>query len=419
MLKYTFPIPFRILYTIGMIAFFIVASSPLTSCRKEVENDTDTIHVLDRYYNTFATTEYINDSTLELVLTRGQCDSIFMHSGYRDLRNQDALRYRDGKMGCSMNQNELVSNINIDFNDAYTTVYSGDLYDIDVYVASSEEFNSDTMDKVSFARVTLHDTGLNYVQINTVVGLRFDDVGQGVGLRRKNYFWGQIGAFIKRKSTIQNVPSFTVNADTIYEGGTIKFTNTSSPTPTSVMWDFGDKIGTSTDLNPEYSYWEPGTFTVTMTAIFPDKSEKRTSQEIVVKSAPTSVEISKVEVRLFPTTNLTDTTDWDKGSGPDLYLDIMDMTTYESIQITSVKKDVDKNANSVIFNLSQKIVSSELGGGLVFHLYDEDVNNDGGAMDDWLGSLHANFGQPIGYPSNFTYTNSTEDLKIKVYFDWK
>ncbi|MTK64044.1 MAG: PKD domain-containing protein, partial [Methanobacterium sp.] len=42
-------------------------------------------------------------------------------------------------------------------------------------------------------------------------------------------------------------------------------TDTSSNTPTSWLWDFGDGA-TSTDQNPVHVYNTPGTYTVTLTA---------------------------------------------------------------------------------------------------------------------------------------------------------
>ena len=64
-----------------------------------------------------------------------------------------------------------------------------------------------------------------------------------------------------------NDASFTASADNVCEGSTIVFTNTSTPTPASVTWDFGD--GTfSTQLNPTKTYGAAGTYTVKMVADF-------------------------------------------------------------------------------------------------------------------------------------------------------
>ncbi len=54
-------------------------------------------------------------------------------------------------------------------------------------------------------------------------------------------------------------------------GTAVNFTNTSLPTPSSVLWDFGDGPGpgsTSTALNPVKIYNTPGVYTVTLTGFF-------------------------------------------------------------------------------------------------------------------------------------------------------
>lgn len=64
-----------------------------------------------------------------------------------------------------------------------------------------------------------------------------------------------------------NDATFTTSADNICEGSSITFTNTSTPTPVSVHWDFGD--GTfSTQLSPVKTWLTQGNYTVKMVANF-------------------------------------------------------------------------------------------------------------------------------------------------------
>ncbi len=54
-------------------------------------------------------------------------------------------------------------------------------------------------------------------------------------------------------------------------GTSVNFTNTSLPTPSSVLWDFGDGPGagsTSTALNPVKVYTTPGNYLITLTSTF-------------------------------------------------------------------------------------------------------------------------------------------------------
>ena len=65
---------------------------------------------------------------------------------------------------------------------------------------------------------------------------------------------------------IAPVANFTANTTTGSAPLNVQFTDTSSNTPTSWLWDFGDGT-TSTSQNPDHIYSEPGTYNVTLTAI--------------------------------------------------------------------------------------------------------------------------------------------------------
>ena len=53
---------------------------------------------------------------------------------------------------------------------------------------------------------------------------------------------------------------------------TVQFTLSASGSPTSLLWDFGDG-GTSTESNPSYTYIIPGTYSVILTAKYPEGSK--------------------------------------------------------------------------------------------------------------------------------------------------
>ena len=70
---------------------------------------------------------------------------------------------------------------------------------------------------------------------------------------------------------------------------TVQFTITTSGSPTSWSWDFGDG-GTSTERNPSYTYVIPGTYTVILSANYPAGSKPvKKSSYITVNSASGSV----------------------------------------------------------------------------------------------------------------------------------
>ena len=65
--------------------------------------------------------------------------------------------------------------------------------------------------------------------------------------------------------SLDPIPRFgVVGALTV--GTAVHFTDTSGNQPTHWQWDFGDGVGSSSEQNPVYSYANPGSYTVTLTA---------------------------------------------------------------------------------------------------------------------------------------------------------
>lgn len=67
---------------------------------------------------------------------------------------------------------------------------------------------------------------------------------------------------------------------TSVSGRTVQFTDKSKNSPTSYLWDFGDK-GTSTAKNPKHTYSKAGTYTVSLTAKNSAGSNKTTGKVTV------------------------------------------------------------------------------------------------------------------------------------------
>ncbi len=94
------------------------------------------------------------------------------------------------------------------------------------------------------------------------------DVGLGDFTGLDNFFVG----------TAAMVP--TVSATT---SQSIQFTDTSTNSPTSWLWDFGDST-TSTSQNPTKTYSTPGTYTVTLTATNASGSDSETRTSYIIVS---------------------------------------------------------------------------------------------------------------------------------------
>ncbi len=77
-------------------------------------------------------------------------------------------------------------------------------------------------------------------------------------------------------ATLEGLPSLTITA-----GQTVQFTDISTNTPTSWLWNFGDAT-TSTLQNPTKTYSTPGTYTVTLTATNAGGSDGETKTGLIV-----------------------------------------------------------------------------------------------------------------------------------------
>lgn len=91
-----------------------------------------------------------------------------------------------------------------------------------------------------------------------------------------------------RSSTPVNIQTVSASfeaPDTLCAGSPGIFTNTSSPTPLSVVWDFGDGT-TSTDLNPSKTFSAPGTYIIKLVSDFGPCKDSAT-QSITINPLPT------------------------------------------------------------------------------------------------------------------------------------
>jgi PKD repeat protein len=89
------------------------------------------------------------------------------------------------------------------------------------------------------------------------------------------------------------VASFTSDGTTGTLPLTVRFTDTSTNSPTSWAWNFGDG-STSTDQNPSHVYLSGGSFTVTLTATNSGGSQTITSSNYIAVTAIPTVTITTV-----------------------------------------------------------------------------------------------------------------------------
>ncbi len=82
------------------------------------------------------------------------------------------------------------------------------------------------------------------------------------------------------------VADFTASLTTAFTGQSINFTDLSSDTPTSWLWNFGDG-NTSTQQNPSHSYASPGTYEVILSATNADGTGSVTKVDYITVYNPT------------------------------------------------------------------------------------------------------------------------------------
>ncbi|WP_095643322.1 PKD domain-containing protein [Methanosarcina spelaei] len=100
------------------------------------------------------------------------------------------------------------------------------------------------------------------------------------------------------------IASFTANQTVGTAPLTVKFTDTSTNSPTSWKWSFGDGQ-TSTVQNPEHTFSGEGTYRVTLTATNGDGSSAKKSMDIKVNRAPTPPDANFTVNQTEGTTPLT------------------------------------------------------------------------------------------------------------------
>jgi PKD repeat protein len=96
--------------------------------------------------------------------------------------------------------------------------------------------------------------------------------------------------------------NFTVDTTSGPAPLTVQFTDTSTNSPTSWSWDFGDGSAASTAQNPSHTYAAPGTYSVTLTASNSAGSDPVTKTDLITVSAPAATAYFPITpVRAFDT----------------------------------------------------------------------------------------------------------------------
>ncbi|HPD52939.1 MAG TPA: PKD domain-containing protein, partial [Bacteroidia bacterium] len=102
-------------------------------------------------------------------------------------------------------------------------------------------------------------------------------------------------SLLTQSAIAQVTANFTSNVTSGCSPLIVNFSSTSTGSPTSFTWDFGDGIGNSNLQNPSYSYANPGVYTVTLTVSNGSStdSETKTNYITVFRNPSASFSISQ------------------------------------------------------------------------------------------------------------------------------
>lgn len=201
---------------------------------------------------------------------------------------------------------------------------------------------------------------------------------------------------------------------------TIKFTSLSLNAE-GHSWDFGDGT-TSTARYPEHTFEEPGTYTVTLTAVNKRNKEKSVSKDITIENTPGKAILKGVTLKRIPLEDFQGNPwdDVDNGTYPDVFFEFSNgasVTFYsnESQFIT----DVDANKLPIHWDLATpfEIPVANYNKNYYFDIEDkdDDISNEVIAYTqmkfaDYIFS-------PVRFPSKFTV--ETDDFEAEFELEWE
>ena len=190
------------------------------------------------------------------------------------------------------------------------------------------------------------------------------------------------GMGIYNSAPVAPVASFT-SPTSACVNTTVSFTNTSTGTPTSYLWNFGDGQ-TSTLANPTHTYATSGSFTVTLT-VTNTAGNNTTTSTVVVQAAVTYY--ADADGDGFGNNAVTQTGCVSPAGYVTLNTDCNDATAGINPGATEICNAADENCNGLIDE------------GIATTVYYADIDGDG------FGNPNAsvsNCAQPVGYIANNT-----------------
>lgn len=186
------------------------------------------------------------------------------------------------------------------------------------------------------------------------------------------------------------------------------------------LWDFGDNE-TSTYINPQHRFSEPGTYTVTLTAFGKGKKESTISKDVVIHDTPQKMTFKGVTLKKIPLTDFQGN-NWDdaaEGNFPDVFIELNNAgSVIYFTNESQVINDVDANKLPIHWDFTQpyEISSSDF-----YRVYYFDVEDKDDPVNSIITYKSFRFSDYIFAPNRFPYnfTILTDDLEAEFELDWE
>ena len=205
--------------------------------------------------------------------------------------------------------------------------------------------------------------------------------------------------------------NFSYSGNNLYPPCKVTFNNLSE-NATSYYWDFGDGSNSSS-TNPNHTYTEGGTFSVTLKA-FNSAGNDVMTKTVKIKNKPTKMKITKVELLNYPLYD-GNGNNWDPMSaGADVYFKILngnDDVIFTSGTFSGLKQnDLPKTyTNGLPYTIENSFNQR-----CTIEFWDADDWDS----DDWIGGYYFTPSQQNFNNNVIHLKSSTSDLELKMYVTW-
>ena len=249
-------------------------------------------------------------------------------------------------------------------------------------------------------------------------------VGQEILVKFESYNAGTIGnnLYIDNinidgvAASVPPTPNFSADASSICEGGTVNFTDASSPNITAWNWSFpGGVPATSTQQNPTVTYATSGTYDVSLTVTNSSGTQSITNTSVVtvVGTPVVNATASSLTICEGETTQITasgaNTYSWDNGLGSGATHAVTPTSTTTYTVTGSNGASCDNTQQITITVNPLPVVSASTSTSTICNGDPAQLNASGASTYAWDNGVGAGAAQTVTPAQTTTYTVTGTD----------